>query len=142
MKTTAESFCVHSDRKQQLLNITPDVLDAVEKTGVREGLVALYCQHTTAALLVGEWQRALVDDALTFFEHIVRDDVAYKHNCPDFSDCDRRNATSHLRAMLLNHSIQLPITAGKVVLGQFQAILFAELDGPRSRSLHIQVIGE
>jgi secondary thiamine-phosphate synthase enzyme len=140
--TTAERFNIQSQEKQQLVNITTEVARAVEQTGIQNGLVAVYSQHTTAALFVGEWQRALVEDTLKFLEQIVTDDLQYKHNSPEFSDCDRHNATSHLRAMLLSHSIQLPVVAGKPVLGEFQKILFAELDGPRDRTLHLQVIGE
>lgn len=63
------------------------------------------------------------------------------HNDPDHSDCDRMNADSHLRAMLLGHSLTLQISGGELVLGQWQRILAAELDGPRARTLRIQAFG-
>jgi secondary thiamine-phosphate synthase enzyme len=71
---------------------------------------------------------------------VARDD-AWVHNDPDHSDCDRMNADSHLRALLLGHSLTLQISGGEVVLGQWQRILLGELDGPRARSLRVQVIG-
>ena len=62
-------------------------------------------------------------------------------NNPEHSDCDRMNADSHLRALLLGHSLTLQVSGGEVVLGQWQRILMAELDGPRARSLRIQIFG-
>jgi thiamine phosphate synthase YjbQ (UPF0047 family) len=60
---------------------------------------------------------------------------------PLHSDCDRQNAHSHLQATLLGHALSFPVTKGKLVLGQFQAIIAAELDGPRNRDVAIQIIG-
>ena len=72
---------------------------------------------------------------------MVARDEAWVHNDPDLSDCDRMNADSHLRALLLGHSLTLQISGGDVVLGQWQRILMGELDGPRSRTLRVQVWG-
>ena len=76
-----------------------------------------------------------------FLEHVVAHDAEWMHNDPVHSDCDRMNADSHLRAMLLGHSLTLQVSGGEVVLGQWQRILMAELDGPRARSLRIQIFG-
>jgi len=74
-------------------------------------------------------------------EGLVPHDTYYLHNDPEHSDCDRMNADSHLRALLLGHSLTLQVSGGEVVLGQWQRILMAELDGPRARSLRIQIFG-
>jgi thiamine phosphate synthase YjbQ (UPF0047 family) len=66
---------------------------------------------------------------------------SWRHNDPQFSDCDRKNAHSHLQASLLGHVLQFSVSKGKLVLGQFQAIIAAELDGPRNRDLALQIIG-
>jgi secondary thiamine-phosphate synthase enzyme len=79
---------------------------------------------------------------LDFFGVVVKDGLPYKHNSPEFSDCDRRNAASHLRSLLLGQSVLVPVVEGKPVLGQFQSVMLAEFDGPRQRALHIQVLGE
>jgi secondary thiamine-phosphate synthase enzyme len=91
---------------------------------------------------VSEFQDALNDDALEFLKQIVQENIPYKHNSPRYSDCDRRNAASHLRSMLLGHSVLLPVSGGKPVLGEFQSVILAELDGPRERRLQVQVLGE
>jgi len=87
-------------------------------------------------------QRALLAaDIKRFLEQMVARDAEWLHNNPDHSDCDRMNADSHLRALLLGHSLTLQVSGGEVVLGQWQRILMAELDGPRARSLRVQVWG-
>jgi len=141
METQNRTVCLQTEKKQQLIDLTSLVTSTIQESGVRNGMAGVYTQHTTASLFVGECQSALVDDVLDFLTRIVEDGLNYKHNCPELSDCDRKNAASHLRSMLLNHSVMIPIMDGKPVLGQFQSILLAELDGPRERSVHIQMIG-
>ena len=142
MKSDMKTLAVKTEGKQQLLNLTPVLGRTVKDSGIRTGFVGVYCQHTTAALFISEYQAALIDDVMAFLGRIVDDGLDYKHNSPEFSDCERRNAASHLRSLLLNHSIVLPVVDGKPVLGQFQSVIFAELDGPRDRTVEVQVLGE
>jgi len=97
--------------------------------------------HTTCTLFINEFQTALLSDIKRFLEQMVARDAEYMHNDPNHSDCDRMNADSHLRAMLLGHNLTLQVSGGEVVLGQWQRILMAELDGPRALSLRIQLMG-
>ena len=141
METQNKTVHIQTETKQQLIDLTSLLNETVRVSGIRDGMVGIYSQHTTAALLVGESQAALVDDMLEFLTRLADDGLNYKHNCPELSDCERKNATSHLRSMLLNHSVMIPIMNGKPVLGQFQSVLLAELDGPRVRSVHVQLVG-
>lgn len=142
MKTKLDTLCLKTEEKQQLINITSRVTEAVNKSGIENGFIGLFSQHTTAALMVSEFQNALMDDIRAFLSRVVEDDLPYKHNSPEFSDCDRRNAASHLRSLLFNNSVVLPVHEGRLVLGQFQSVILAELDGPRERSLKVQFVGE
>jgi len=125
----------------ELIDLTQQVEDLVAKTGIREGMALLQSLHSTAAIFVNEWQEALLDDFRTLLEQAVRDDVPWRHNDPRYSDCDRSNAASHLRALLLGTSVMLAVRGGNVVRGQWQSIILAELDGPRTRSISLQVLG-
>ena len=142
MRNKLETLALKTEQKQQLINITANVRGVVRQAGFKNGFVALFSQHTTASLMVSEFQTALLDDIAGFLERIVEQDLPYKHNSPEFSDCNRRNAASHLRSMLFNNSIMLPVSGGELVLGQFQSVIFAEMDGPRERSLKVQFVGE
>ena len=141
MKTQLDTFIIRSSQKQELIDITAEVLEATREAGIRNGFVGIFSQHTTAGVLVNEFQPALICDIGEFLKHVVGDDISYKHNSPEWSDCDRHNATSHLRSLLFSNSVMLPVVDGKPVLGQFQSVILAELDGPRERTIKIQFLG-
>jgi secondary thiamine-phosphate synthase enzyme len=136
-----ETFVVQTDQRVELVDLTNRVMEYVRRFNIREGLVSLWSMHTTCALFINEFQTALLSDIKQFLEQMVARDAEWLHNHPDHSDCDRQNADSHLRALLLGHNLTLQVSGGEVVLGQWQRILMAELDGPRARSLRIQIFG-
>lgn len=131
---------ITSDR-MQLLNITDRINEIVRKSGIRDGLVHLQSLHTTSGVFLNEWQDALIHDARCFFEQIVDRSQYYRHNDPKYSDCERKNADSHMRGMLMGQTLCLQVRNASVLLGTWQSIIFAEFDGPRSRSLAVQVCG-
>jgi secondary thiamine-phosphate synthase enzyme len=141
MNTQLDTFVVRSSQKQELIDITLDVIDAARNAGIGNGFVGVFSQHTTAVLLVNEYQSALLSDIGDFLKRVIEDGLPYKHNSPEWSDCDRSNATSHLRSLLFNNSVMLPLVDGKPMLGQFQSVILAELDGPRERTLKLQFLG-
>jgi secondary thiamine-phosphate synthase enzyme len=142
MRSINNTVVVESREKQELVNLTGSLRQAVDASGIRSGFVGIYSQHTTASVFISESQTALTEDIVNFFSGVVKDGQTYKHNCPEFSDCDRENATAHLRALLLGQSVLVPVVDGKPILGQFQSVMFAEFDGPRQRAIHVQVLGE
>ena len=141
LKLHAETFTVDTNERVQVLDLTDRVMTLVRKLHIREGIVSLFSMHTTCSVFINEFQSALLADIRTLLEHVVPPDGKWRHNDPQHSDCDRLNADAHLRAMLLGHSLTLQISGGEVVLGQWQRILMAELDGPRARTLRLQVMG-
>jgi secondary thiamine-phosphate synthase enzyme len=141
LSVQAESLVVQTDRRIELVDITEMVMDRVRRSGVREGTASLFSLHTTCALFINEAQKALHADILRVLEQVVDRDAAWLHNDPQHSDCDRMNADSHLRAMLLGHSVTLQISGGEPVLGRWQRVLVAEMDGPRARTIRLQMMG-
>jgi secondary thiamine-phosphate synthase enzyme len=125
----------------QLFNLTERINEIVRKSGIREGVVHLQSLHTTTAVFVNEWQEALLDDMKTLLGQVVAHEQYWRHNDPQYSDCERSNADAHLRGMLLGQSVYLQVRNASVLLGTWQSIIFAEFDGPRSRSLAVQVAG-
>ena len=136
-----ETLVIQTDQRIELVDLTNRVMEFVRRFNISEGLDSLWSMHTTCALFINEFQTALLSDIKRFLEHMVARDADYLHNDPKHSDCDRMNADSHLRALLLGHSLTLQVSGGEVVLGQWQRILMAELDGPRARSLRVQIFG-
>ena len=136
-----ETFVVQTDQRVEVIDLTGRVMEFVRRSAIREGFVSLWSMHTTCTLFINEFQTALLSDIKRLLETMVARDAEYMHNDPQHSDCDRMNADSHLRAMLLGHNLTLQVSGGEVVLGQWQRILMAELDGPRARSLRLQTFG-
>ncbi len=136
-----ETLTIETDERIELVDLTDRLMALARKQGVREGFLNIWSLHTTCALFINEFQTALLADIKQFLEHVVARDAEWLHNDPAHSDCDRMNADAHLRALLLGHSMTLQISGGEIVLGQWQRVLMAELDGPRARSLRVQIVG-
>ena len=141
LRLITETVRVVTDKRLELYNLTERVADILKRHDIKEGLVLLSSLHTTLALFVNEWQNALLHDIKAMLDKVVSPAESWKHNDPKHSDCDRQNAHSHLQATLLGHALSFSVSKGKLVLGQFQAIIAAELDGPRHRDVALQIIG-
>jgi secondary thiamine-phosphate synthase enzyme len=137
----ADTIGIVTQERVQLVDLTALISEVVRSTGVKEGLVSVWSLHTTCAVFINETQAALHADIKAFLEQVIAREGQWRHNDPAHSDCDRMNADSHLRAMLLGHSLALQVSGGEIVLGQWQRVLAAELDGPRDRSIRLQIIG-
>ena len=137
----AETLTIATHKTLQLIDVTDDVMARVQELGVREGTATLSSLHTTCAIFVNESQAALREDMEQYLEHAVDSAKPWRHDDPQHSDCSRMNAGAHLRALLLSHSLTMQVSGGELVLGQWQRVLVAELDGPRTRSLRLQVMG-
>src|SRR5262249_4353338 len=140
---TIKSFTLKllTDKKMDLDHITQRVKDFIRSTSIKDGVLLITSLHTTTALFVNEVQSALLDDIRAVLEDWVKEDRPWKHNSPEFSDCERHNASSHLRAVLLGNSSTMMVQNGEPALGEWQNIIFAELDGPREREIRMQLIG-
>jgi secondary thiamine-phosphate synthase enzyme len=133
-----QSKTIQLDTKTQvqLFDLTQQVKQFVAESGVRNGMGVVSTLHTTTGVFYTETQDALWDDVDAFLRRVVADKTGYKHNDPALSDCERKNAAAHLRAIMLGGSLALQVENGELVLGQFQRIIFAELDGPRPLDTH------
>ena len=141
LKMFSRTIKVVTDSRVELYNVTDRIKDLVKSSGIKAGFLLISTLHTTTALFINEFQAALMADVKQFLEKLAHREQGYLHNCEDCSDCERKNADAHIRALVLGHNVTLPIQGGTIPLGEWQSILFAELDGPRERSVTTQVIG-
>ena len=142
MKVFDASFTLASEEGTEVSDITKRVRDIVQSSSVSSGIALINTLHTTCALFVNEFQAALIDDLKGLVERLVPERGGYRHDDPRYSDCERGNAHSHLRAALLGRSIAVGVNNGELALERFQSIIFAEFDGPRKREIDVQLIGE
>lgn len=126
-------------------DITAELQALVERAGLGDGLLVAAGQHTTTALVVNENEERLLADIERFFLELVPADGPWLHNDlhlrPDVAPDEPRNAHSHLIALLLGNHLSLPVVAGRLGLGRYQAVLLVELDGPRQREVLVQLWG-
>jgi secondary thiamine-phosphate synthase enzyme len=141
VRVFSKTITVKTHERTDLVNLSDDIREFARSTGVNDGYVQVSSLHTTAGLIVNEWQDALLADVKKLTETIVPRDSYYKHNDPEFSDCDRHNADSHLRIVVLGHSVSVPIDKGELVLGRWQSVILTEFDGPNHRKVFMQVFG-
>ena len=130
-----QSLELSTDRRIQILDVTARVAEMCRRAGVRDGLAVIVCEHTTAGVCVNEAEPSLLADLEAWLERLVPRAAAYAHNRID------DNADAHLRAILLGHSVAVPVEGSAPVLGTWQRVLFVELDGPRTRRLRVAVVG-
>ena len=140
-RVVSTTMKIQTDGREELYNLSKTVRDFVRSSGVLAGTVVVTSLHTTCAILINEWQEALLHDVKKYLSGLINKDEYYRHNDPEWSDCDRHNADSHLRSLMLGMNLTLQIADGDVVLGEWQSVILAELDGPRERTIRIQAMG-
>ncbi|HKB01151.1 MAG TPA: secondary thiamine-phosphate synthase enzyme YjbQ [Gemmataceae bacterium] len=128
-------FEVKTTARNQFVEITAQVRDAVTASGVRSGLCVVYCPHTTAAITANEnADPDVVHDMLLYLNRAVpKDQAGFRHG--------EGNSDSHIKASLVGPSVTLIVDAGDVVLGRWQGVYFCEFDGPRTRTVMVRVVG-
>ena len=130
-----DRFPVETKRRAEVVDVTGLVEGAVRSSGVQEGVAVVQTPHTTTAVVVNEREGRLVQDLLDWAERMAPEGAGYRHDGTD------GNAHAHLRGIMMGASVTIPVTGAKLALGTWQSVLFVELDGPRSRRVHVQVIG-
>ena len=118
------------------MNITGEVAKAVSDSGVGDGLVLLFTNHTTTGLYINEPENGLVRDVESVLCRLVPVSGSYLHDRVD------DNAASHIQSILLSPSLVVPVEGGRLSMGTWQSIFLAERDGPRTRTVTIRVLGE
>jgi secondary thiamine-phosphate synthase enzyme len=128
-----------------IYNITPQLVKFLEQTSIKAGQVLIFSRHTTTALAINEDEERLLKDVKVHLEKLAPSSGKYLHNDLHLRDVppdEPINAHSHLMAMMLSTSEVIPIDEGKLALGTWQSVLFFELDGPRKRTIFVQISGE
>lgn len=126
-------FEVKTQAREELMDITGKVREAILSSGVTNGICTVYVPHTTAGVTINENADPSVrQDILMTLRKIVPDSLAYKHS--------EGNSPSHVKACLVGSSVNIIIDEGSLALGTWQGIFFCEFDGPRSRKVYLNVL--
>ncbi|MBD2355548.1 YjbQ family protein [Tolypothrix sp. FACHB-123] len=136
---------IKTEQGINIYNITPQIQDLINSTSIQNGQALIFSRHTTTALAINENEERLLEDIKVFLRKLAPESEKYLHNDLHLRivpEDEPMNAHSHLMAMMLSTSEIIPIVDGKLALGTWQSILFFELDGPRQRTLFVQISGE
>lgn len=146
MQIINEIIEIATNNNIEIYNITPQIEKILAKTSIQNGQVLVFSRHTTTALTINEYEERLLEDLKIYLNKLAPSVEKYLHNDlhlrPNIPPDEPMNAHSHLMAMTLSTSEVIPVIDGKLGLGTWQSVLFCELDGPRSRTLLIQVCGQ
>ena len=137
MKSHTEYLTFVTKKHREYVHITPQVEAAVQRSGVREGMVLVSAMHITAGVYVNDDEPGLIRDIDDWLEKLAPFREDYRHH-----QTGEDNGDSHLKAILVHHQVLLPITAGKLDLGTWQRVFYAEFDGQRPKRVIVKVMGE
>jgi secondary thiamine-phosphate synthase enzyme len=123
--------------RQEFVRITDEVAAVVKKSGVQEGMVLVSAMHITAGVYVNDWEDGLIEDFQVWLEKLAPAGLAYEHH-----RTGEDNADAHLKRTIMGHQVIVPITGGKLDLGPWEQIFYAEFDGQRKKRVVLKVMGE
>lgn len=123
-------------QRYEMVHITDEVERIVRESGVDDGLCFVSPMHITAAIYVNDHESGLIHDISEWLEKLAPARPEYRHH-----QTGEDNADAHLKALLLHHETTLPVTAGRLDLGTWQRIFYAEFDGQRTKRVIVKVLG-
>ena len=137
MKFLTDYVTFKTEKPRQYVNITDRVEDVVRRSGIAEGMALVSAMHITAGVFVNDAEDGLLADIDDWLEHLAPSGRNYRHHRTGES-----NGDAHLKNLLVHHQVILPITKGRLDLGPWQQVFYAEFDGQRPKRLIIKAMGE
>jgi len=137
LKSHTEYLWFNTKRRREYVNITPEVERAVAKSKIAEGMALVSAMHITAGVYVNDAEDGLIQDIDEMLQKLAPEGLDYHHH-----RTGEDNGDAHLKSMLVHHQVIVPITQGKLDLGTWQQIYYAEFDGQRKKRVIIKAIGE
>ena len=126
----------NTKHRQEFVRITDDVAEIVKKSGVKEGMVLVSAMHITAGVYVNDCENGLIHDFQEWLERLAPAGLNYRHH-----QTGEDNADAHLKRTVMGHQVTLPITDGRLDLGPWEQVFYAEFDGRRKKRVVVKVMG-
>jgi secondary thiamine-phosphate synthase enzyme len=138
MKSYTRKIVLEVPERMDLLNITPEVEEAVRQSGVREGLCLVNAMHITASVFINDDEPGLHDDYKQWLEALApHDPRRYRHNMTG-----EDNADAHLKRQIMGREVVIAITDGRLDFGTWERIFYGEFDGRRAKRVLVKIVGE
>src|SRR5688500_12246021 len=137
VKSATEYLWFETKKRREIVRITDDVAKVVEKSEVQEGFCLVSAMHITASIYVNDWEDGLIADIEEWANELAPQGPDYRHH-----QTGEDNGDAHLKRLLIGHQVMLPITKGKLDLGPWEQVFYAEWDGLRRKRVVVKAIGE
>ena len=137
MKSATDYIWFNTEKHREFINITNKVEELVERSGIAEGFALVSAMHITAGVYVNDAEPGLISDIDDWVEKLAPYRPDYKHHATG-----ETNGDAHLKSLLIHHEVVIPITNGKLDLGPWQQIYYAEFDGQRRKRVIIKAMGD
>lgn len=138
MKSYTEYLVFNTEKRYDIVNITPQVEKAVGKSGIKEGLCLVNAMHITASVFINDDESGLHKDILDWVERLApygKD--KYRHNMTG-----EDNGDAHLKRTIMGREVVVAVTNGKMDFGPWEQVFYGEFDGQRKKRVLVKVIGE
>lgn len=138
MKAYKQELWFNTERRVELINITPQVEEALRKSGIKEGLCLVNAMHITASVFINDDEHGLHTDFVKWLEdNIPHDPRRYKHNLTG-----ETNADAHIKRQFMGREVVVAVTEGRLDFGPWEQIFYGEFDGRRKKRVLIKIIGD
>jgi len=138
MKTLTEYLWFNTEKRQEIVNITNKVQDAIDKSGVKEGLCLVNAMHITSSIFINDNESGLHKDFFNWLEELAPyNKEKYLHNLTG-----EDNADAHLKRTIMGREVVVAVTKGKLDFGPWEQIFYGEFDGQRKKRVLVKIIGE
>ena len=134
---------VHTDylwfntkKRQEFIRITDEVGTIVKSSGVTDGIALVSAMHITSGVYVNDWEDGLIEDFQVWLEKLAPGGLDYRHH-----RTGEDNADAHLKRTIMGHQVVVPITGGRLDLGPWEQIFYAEFDGRRRKRVVVKTMG-
>jgi secondary thiamine-phosphate synthase enzyme len=137
MKFQTEYLWFTTKKHREYINITQEVEKILARSGIKEGMILVSAMHITAGVYINDAESGLIKDIDEWLEKLAPFDQHYRHH-----NTGETNGDSHLKSLLVHHEVIVPVTEGRLDLGPWQQIYYAEFDGQRKKRVIVKVMGE
>ncbi|HEY9756570.1 MAG TPA: secondary thiamine-phosphate synthase enzyme YjbQ [Oculatellaceae cyanobacterium] len=123
-------------KRREYIRITDDVQEFLSETGLKEGFILVSAMHITAGVYINDWENGLLQDIDEWVDKLAPFGPDYNHH-----KTGEDNGDAHLKRILINHQVTIPVTEGKLDLGPWEQIFYAEFDGQRRKRVILKALG-
>ena len=137
MKSHTEYLWLQTKKHREFINITPKAEEVLGKSRIKEGMMLVSAMHITAGVYINDAEDGLIQDIEDWLNRLAPEGVDYRHH-----RTGETNGDAHLKNLLIGHQVIIPVTQGKLDLGPWQQLYYAEFDGQRRKRVIVKVLGE